>query len=105
MFIGKALATSRAIIQAPLHYRALQMAINTVTPESNPESNLLGCLDKYESRIPLNSSGSQLVVNPGQANDDLTYMSPQLVLIIESDASNLGVEHVVATPAQEGAGQ
>jgi len=51
MFTGKVVATSRAITQAPPHKRALQMALNTVTPKSNPQ----GYLDKYESRIMLNS--------------------------------------------------
>jgi len=39
MFIGKTMATSRAVTQAPLHYRALQMALNSVVPKDNPQTN------------------------------------------------------------------
>ena len=34
-FVGKVSASTRAIWQAPLHYRALQFSINSVTPESD----------------------------------------------------------------------
>ena len=89
MFIGKTVATSRAVTQAPLHYRALQMALNMVTSEENPE----GCLDKYESTIPLNSS-MIVDLNWWSALDRQMMSSPihppQSILIIESDASNVG---------------
>ena len=35
-FVGKASASTRAIWQAPLHYRALQSMINSVAQQSNP---------------------------------------------------------------------
>jgi len=89
MFIGKTVATSRALTQAPLHYRALQMALNSVIPEDSP----LGGSDKYDSKISLNS----------KAVADLNWWStidkqamgsmicpPQPVLVIESDASSRG---------------
>jgi len=44
-FIGKAVATSKAVIQAPLHYRALQRALNLVIPEDSY------CSEKYNSQI------------------------------------------------------
>jgi len=31
IFIGKAVTTSRAVMQAPLHYRALQRTLNSAT--------------------------------------------------------------------------
>jgi len=67
--IRKAVATSRAVTQAPLHYRALQMAHNLVIPESKD------CLDKYNSQVTLTSEGSQLVGNSRQTGNGSTNMS------------------------------
>ena len=51
VFIGKVVATSRAIIHAPLHYRALQRALSAAKSKNKP----LGCSDRVDSQITLNS--------------------------------------------------
>ena len=89
VFIGKVVAASRAITHAPLHYRALQRALNSATSEHNP----LECSDKFDSQVTLNSEmitdlhwlsalNKQTVATP--------VCPPQPVLVIESDASQLG---------------
>ena len=76
----------------PLHYRALQRALKSATSEHNP----LECLDKFDSQVTLNSEvimnlhwwsalNKQTVATP--------VCPPQPVLVIESDASQLGWEH------------
>ena len=91
MFIGKAVATPKALQQAPLYYRALQRDLNSqlATPQDHPQ----GSQEKYKSQIAIDN----------QMRRDLTWWAsldkqlmespicmPQPHLIIESDASHLG---------------
>ena len=92
-FVGKASASTRAVWQAPLHFRALQFAMNSVTLE-NHHTEAEQLARKFSTNLVLNR----------QAKDDLQWwaaldrkvslQSPLLprvpTMIIESDASNVG---------------
>ena len=87
--VHKAVATSRAVKHAPLQYRALQRALNSVIPENNS----LGYSDKYDSQITLISEMIR-DLNWWSILDRQTMEAPicssQPVIIIESDVSHQG---------------
>ena len=89
-FLGKASTAARAVWQAPLHYRALQVMVNAVLPESQTQPDLI---QKFNVQVQLTK----------EAREDLTWwtsldstvikspMCPRIPqLTIESDASNIG---------------
>ena len=89
-FIGKTTATVRAILTAPLHYRALQRLMNSVTPSAPCHSEMTA---KFSTHVQLSA----------KARADLTWWAeltleemgttilPQTpALVLESDTSNLG---------------
>ena len=106
MFIGKAVATSKALQQAPLYYRTLQRGLNSqlTTPQDHPQ----GSQEKYESQIAMdNQMRSDLI---WWASLDRQLMEspiciPQPDLIIESDASHLVGEHDARRTAWVAVGQ
>ena len=88
-FVGKTSATTRAIQAAPLHYRALQSLMNSALPPDTPHL----AVEKFRNQVELSPA----------ARKDLTWWSEQAsqrngapilqatpVLVIESDASNMG---------------
>ena len=73
----------------PLHYRALQGALNSTTSEHNT----LECLDKFDSQITLNSEMIMDLHWWSALNKQTVATAvwpPQPVLVVESDASQLG---------------
>jgi len=92
-FVGKTSASTRAIWQAPLHFRALQFLINSVSLESHPMETM-NVTNKFNTNLALTK----------EARDDLKWwcaldrkvqmqssLQPQIpTMTIESDASNLG---------------
>lgn len=89
IFIGKVVATSRAVMQAPLHYRALQRALNSTTSGNNP----LEVSDKFDAQLVLDKemiSDLQWWAVLDKQSVTTPICSHQPVLVIESDASQLG---------------
>jgi len=91
-FVGKTTATTRAIPLAPLHYRALQMEMNSVLP---PNSNQEEILDRYNVTLTLNPACrvdlKWWVKAPLGA--PVSPLDPSVT--IHSDASNLGLGAVL----------
>ena len=51
IFVGKVVATSRAVAQAPLHYRAQQRALNSTISRNNP----LEYSDRFDAQITIDN--------------------------------------------------
>jgi len=89
-FVGKTTATMRAIPLAPLHYRALQMQMNSVLPLNYNQEEIL---DKYNVILSLNPASREdlewwvaLTIAPLGA----PVCPPDPSITIHSDASNQG---------------
>jgi len=89
-FIGKTTATVRALPAAPLHYRAIQKLMNSVSPSIPCQSEVN---EKFSTRVHLSK----------EARTDLTWWAglaleekgapmspPSPTLTLASDASNMG---------------
>ena len=89
IFVGKVAATSRAVAQAPLHYRTLQRPLNSTISRHNP----LEHSDRFDAQIALDNE-VMTDLQWWSTLDKQTAESPicplQPVLVIESDASQLG---------------
>jgi len=88
-FVGKASASMRAIWQAPLHYRALQFLINSVTPES------LGQTEQATMKFNANLNLTKEAESSLRWWDQKVPIQPPIVpqissMTIESDVSNKG---------------
>ena len=89
-FVGKTTATMRAIPLAPLHYRALQMQMNSVLPL------------KYSQEEIINKYNTRLLLNPASREDLEWWLTHTIVQIgapvcpsdpsitVHTDASNQG---------------
>jgi len=90
-FVGKVTATTRAIWQAPLHYRALQRMINSVVPLDSP---LPARASKFNTILQLTEDSKKELSWWISLDRSLIMTAPLLPrtpdMIIESDASNTG---------------
>ena len=90
VFSGKVTATSRALWQAPLHYRALQKKLNSVIMGSDSQEHT----DKYTAQVKMD----QEMIRDLQCWSTMELWSlgtsictPSLpALVLESDASRKG---------------
>ena len=101
MFIGKVVATSKALQQAPLYYRALHRGLNSqlTKPQDHPQGSEEIAIDN-QMRSDLMwwaSLDKQLMESP------ICKCQPEL--IIESDASQLGWGHDARRTARVAVGQ
>jgi len=90
-FVGKTSASTKAIWQAPLHYRAIQAMINSV---SGVEPSLVSKVSRFNVTLQLTAQAMK-DLRWWMALDRGTLMVSTLLprtpdLIIESDASNIG---------------
>jgi len=90
-FVGKASAATRAIWQAPLHYRALQFLINSVVP---PENQAEHATVKFNTNLNLTKEAENDLTWWISLDHKIPMQSPILPrapsMTIESDASNKG---------------
>ena len=87
-FVGKATATMRAIPLAPLHYRALQMQMNSVLPLNYSQEEISS---KYN--ISLTSASKedlQWWLTNTTAPMGAPVCLPDPSIVVHSDASNQG---------------
>ena len=89
-FVGKTTATMRAIPLAPMHYRALQMQMNSALPLNYDQEEVL---DKYNTVLLLDPTSKEdlkwweaLTTSPRGA----TIHPPDPSITVHSDASNQG---------------
>jgi len=89
-FVGKTSATVRAIPTAPLHYRAIQRLMNSVSPSTpcHPDT-----IEKFNVQVQLSRGvKDDLAWWAGLASEEMgaKILSPVPSLVLESDASNMG---------------
>ena len=90
-FVGKTTALSKAIWQAPLHYRGIQALMNSVLPEAEDNSALTS---RFNVRLPLSEEAQQDLHWWVSLDRTLPLQAPLLPRVpnmtITSDASNMG---------------
>jgi len=89
-FVGKAVATMRALPTAPLHYRALQFLMNSVHPEAQVQE---GATSKFNTVVQLDlMSKADLSwwISIDRTSLSTPVALPAPSVMIESDASNKG---------------
>ena len=89
-FVGKTTATIRAIPLAPLHYRALQMQMNSVLPLNYTQEEIL---DKYNTILSLNLASRENLewwVALTTAPVGAPVCPPDPSITVHSDTSNQG---------------
>ena len=89
-FVGKATATMRALPTAPLHYRALQLLMNSVHPEDQGQE---GVTSKFSTVVPLNPRSKSdlswwISLDRKSLSTPIVLLTPSMT--IESDASTKG---------------
>ena len=103
-FVGKAVATVRALPMAPLHYRALQFQMNAVLPAQDQDTGIL-IMNKYNTKVHLDEE-SRADLRWWKLLDRRLIESPILLpkpsVLIESDASTKGWGAVRNTQTQTG---
>ena len=87
-FMDKTTASSKAVWQAPLHYRGIQALMNSVLPEAEDNTVLTS---RFNIRLPVSGSTTRPTL-VGIHRTDYTITSPLLPRVpnmtITSDASN-----------------
>ena len=91
-FVGKTSASQRVVWQAPLHYRALQLLINSVAPTSQCQQE--GAEAKFNTNLRLTREAKMDLTWWSSLDRKIPWQSPLHPRIpsmtIESDASNMG---------------
>ena len=101
-FVGKTTATTRAIPLAPLHYRALQMLMNSVLPLNYTQEEISIKYETVVSLTPASRADLEWWITFEKVPLGALVCPPDPTIIVHSDASNKGWGTVLNSQSQTG---
>ena len=101
-FVGKATATMRAIPLAPLHYRALQLLMNSVLPLNYTQEKISTKYETVVTLTPASKKDLEWWIDLKKAPLGAPVYHPDPTITIHSDASNKGWGAVLNGQSQTG---
>ena len=101
-FVGKATATMRAIPLAPLHYRALQLLMNSVLPLNYTQEEISTKYETVVTLTPASKKDLEWWIDLKKAPLGAPVYYPDPTITIHSDASNKGWGAVLNGQSQTG---
>ena len=101
-FVGKATATMRAIPLAPLHYRALQLLMNSVLPLNYTQEEISTKYETVVTLTPASKKDLEWWIDLKKAPLGVPVYHPDPTITIHSDASNKGWGAVLNSQSQTG---
>ena len=101
-FVGKATATMRAIPLAPLHYRALQLLMNSVLPLNYTQEEISTKYETVVTLTPASKKDLEWWIDLKKAPLGAPVYHPDPTITIHSDASNKGWGAVLNGQSQTG---
>ena len=101
-FVGKTTATVRAIPAAPLHYRALQLLMNSVLPRNYTQEEIFTKYETLVSLIPASKLDLEWWIGLKKAPLGALVHHPDPTITVHSDASNKGWGAVLNGQSQTG---
>ena len=101
-FVCKTTATTRAILLAPLHYRALQMLMNSVLPLNYTQEEISIKYETVVSLTPASRADLEWWITFENVPLGAPVCPPDPTIIVHSDASNKGWGAVLNSQSQTG---